>query len=150
MPSKESFVPQDWFRKADADIQTVEILLAHGGDLEMAAMHVQQAIEKYLKGYLLSRGWKFDRIHDLPSLLDEAVTRNANFEKFRELCENVTAFYFEARYPFVVQPPTEEKVKDALERTKQLIQFILAEHKSQETQPHEPDENASEESKGNS
>jgi HEPN domain-containing protein len=83
MPGKESLAPQDWFRKADADIQTVEILLSHGGNMEVAAMHIQQTVEKYLKGYLLSTGWELDRIHDLPALLDEAVARSNAFEQYR-------------------------------------------------------------------
>jgi hypothetical protein len=41
MPAKESLVPQEWFRKADADVHTIDILLAHGGDIEVAAMHIQ-------------------------------------------------------------------------------------------------------------
>lgn len=56
MKDKESRLPQDWFRKGEADIRTAEILLNHGGDPEIAASHLQQALEKYLKGYLLSKG----------------------------------------------------------------------------------------------
>ena len=62
MRDKESLIPVDWFRKADADLKTVDILLAQGGDTEISAMHVQQAIEKYLKGYLLAKGWKLKKI----------------------------------------------------------------------------------------
>ena len=140
MRSKESLLPVDWFRKADADVQTVEILLVHGGNMEVAAMHIQQAVEKYLKGYLLSTGWELDRIHDLPALLDEAVARNNAFEQFRVFCETVNAFYFEARYPFLVEPPPEEEVRSFLEQTKQLIEFILAEFSSSQPQPKNPDE----------
>ncbi|MHA1263183.1 MAG: hypothetical protein ACTSSA_14060 [Candidatus Freyarchaeota archaeon] len=32
MQDEESRLPQDWFKKAEADIQTVEILLTHGVD----------------------------------------------------------------------------------------------------------------------
>lgn len=126
MSNKESLVPQEWFRKANADINTVEILLAHGGDMEMAAMHIQQAVEKYLKGYLLSIGWRLERIHDLVALLDEAASRDKAIEQFRELCETVNAFYFEARYAFMMPPPTEEEVRIFLEQAKQLVGFILS------------------------
>jgi HEPN domain-containing protein len=140
MPGKESLAPQDWFRKADADIQTVEILLSHGGNMEVAAMHIQQTVEKYLKGYLLATGWQLDRIHDLPALLDEAVVRSNAFEHFRVFCETVNAFYFEARYPFMVEPPPEEEVRNFLEQTKQLIEFIFAELSSSQQRLHKPDE----------
>lgn len=140
MPGKESLLPHNWFRKANADVQTVEILLSHGGNMEVAAMHIQQTVEKYLKGFLLSTGWKLDRIHDLPALLDEAVTRSAAFEQFREFCETVNAFYFEARYPFLVEPPPEEEVRSFLEQTQQFIKFVLSEFSSSQQQPKNPDE----------
>jgi HEPN domain-containing protein len=140
MRNKESLLPVDWFRKADTDVQTVEILLVHGGNMEVAAMHIQQAVEKYLKGYLLSTGWELDRIHDLPALLDEAVACNNAFEQFRVFCETVNAFYFEARYPFLVEPPPEEEVRSFLEQTKQLIEFILADFSSSQVQLKNPDE----------
>ncbi len=127
MPGKESLLPPDWFDKGNRDIETIELLLAHGGDPEIMASHIEQAIEKYLKGYLLGRGWKLERIHDLPALLDEAATHNAQFEQFRELCEVATAFYFETRYPFLVNPPSKTEIEGYLAQTRGLIQFILAE-----------------------
>jgi len=124
MPDRESLLPRDWLNKAAADMQTTEILLAHGGDMGIAAMHIQQAIEKYLKGYLLSRGWTLERIHDLPALLDEAVKHAPELEAFRTLCEEVTAFYFVARYPFPVEPPVKEEVEDIFQRAHKLACWI--------------------------
>ena len=57
MPSrKESLLPKDWFAKAAQDMKRVDALLAINDD-EGAGFHLQQAAEKYLKGYLLGRGW---------------------------------------------------------------------------------------------
>lgn len=114
MPDKESSIPIDWFSKADADLNTVEILLAQSGDTEIAATHIQQAIEKYLKGYLLAKGWKLKKTHDLPELLDEAVKYYPGLEKIRSLCEETTVFYFEARYPFFKEGPTTQEVNEFL------------------------------------
>jgi len=52
---KESRLPPDWFDKAGKDLWRVEILLA-ADDIEGAGFHLQQAAEKYLKGYLLHKG----------------------------------------------------------------------------------------------
>ena len=60
----ESRLPHDWFDKASKDLRRVEILLATE-DVEGAGFHLQQAAEKYLKGYLLGKGWPLRRIHDL-------------------------------------------------------------------------------------
>lgn len=124
---KESSLPKDWFMKGDADIQTVEILLEHEGDMEVAAAHVQQAIEKYIKGYLIANGWELKRTHDLVELLDYAVEYNPEFEKFRQICEESTAFYFETRYPLLQRGPSREEIKDALSKAKDLIDMILKE-----------------------
>ena len=104
MPAKESLYPRDWFNKALKDVRTVEILLREHGDADVAGFHLQQAAEKFLKGYLLSRGWKLERIHNLDILLNEAVQFDSDFEEFREFCEEVTDFYTFERYPFFGVP----------------------------------------------
>jgi len=34
---------------------------------------LQESVERYLKGFLLSHGWQLERIHDLNRLLDLAT-----------------------------------------------------------------------------
>ena len=104
MRLEESFYPRDWFAKARQDVRTVEILLREGGDAEIAGFHLQQAVEKYLKGYLLSQGWDLRRIHNLEVLLNEAIRFEPELERFRELCEEATDFYTLERYPFFASP----------------------------------------------
>jgi hypothetical protein len=60
MPLEESLYPQDWFAKARQDIRTVEILLREEGDTEVAGFHLQQAVEKYLKGYCFTGDGNFN------------------------------------------------------------------------------------------
>ena len=127
MANKDSSVPKDWFAKGDADIQTVEILLEHEGSMEVAASHIQQAIEKYLKGYLISKDWELKKTHDLAELLDNAVELNPELEEFRGLCEESTAFYFGSRYPLFQKGPSKEEVEEALHKTKDLIDIICVE-----------------------
>jgi len=104
MPREESLYPQDWFAKARQDVRTVEILLREEGDAEVAGFHLQQAVEKYLKGYLPSKGWELERIHNLETLLNEAVRFEPGLERFRKLCEEATDFYTLERYPFFASP----------------------------------------------
>lgn len=52
--AKESRLPKDWFAKAAQDMRRVDALLAIN-DEEGAGFHLQQAAEKYLKGYLFTR-----------------------------------------------------------------------------------------------
>jgi len=103
----------------------VEILLREEGDAEVAGFHLQQAVEKYLKGYLLSQGWELQRIHNLEALLNEAIRFEPEMERFRELCEEATDFYTLERYPFFASPGiTSENVSRLLPSLRQLIEQI--------------------------
>ncbi len=121
MKNKESRLPQDWFNKGDQDIRRAEILLANQ-DPEGSAFHLQQSMEKYLKGYLIGKGWRLVRIHDLEDLLDYALDYNTEFEEFRPLCQEVTEYYVEERYPFLISSGiTEDEVKPKIETAKEFI-----------------------------
>ena len=61
MKYEESDYPQDWFRIGDKEFKRSKNLLGLG-DIEGAGFNIQQAVEKYLKGYLLSQGWRLRRI----------------------------------------------------------------------------------------
>ena len=107
MPREESRRAGDWFAKARRDLKRVEAMLGIE-DLEGAGLHLQQAAEKYLKGYLLAHGWRLRRTHDLEVLLNEAVRLNPQLEEFRGACQVATEFYVEDRYPFISSPSIAE------------------------------------------
>ena len=83
MPGLESTLPSDWFAQGDQDILAAEILLNQNGPLPIVAFHLQQAVEKYLKGYLLSQAWRLRRIHDLEVLIQEAITLTLSYSHRR-------------------------------------------------------------------
>lgn len=99
------------------------LLTAH--DPEAAGFYLQQAIEKFLKAFLLSKGWQLRRIHDLEPLLNEALKHDSSFEQHRSILQRITGFYFIERYPFVLDTSiTEEDVRQALSQTKSLVDSI--------------------------
>ncbi len=77
----------------------MHVMLADG-DADGAGFFLQQALEKYLKAFLLSHGWKLKKVHTLQSLLDEA-TAFAPVASLRSVCERVSGFYIGERYPSV-------------------------------------------------
>lgn len=125
MPDKkDSPYPLDWFAKGGSDLEAAGTLVG-SGNLGVAAFHIQQAIEKYLKGYLLSKGWKLRRIHDLEKLLDEAVLRRPGLEKFRSLCQVAAEYYIEERYPSLVSSELNSReLKEAIEETVKFMAEI--------------------------
>jgi len=127
MPGKESHYPADWFAQGEKDLGRVTRRLAEG-DLPDAAFHLQQALEKYLKGYLLSKGWHLRRTHNLQVLLEEAITWKPHLEPFRAACQEITAYYFADRYPFFGgAAPGPEDIKAALAEGQALVEALTAE-----------------------
>lgn len=124
MPTEgESTYSADWLQIAGDDFRRVPRRLAEG-DASDAAFHLQQALEKYLKGFLLSRGWKLERIHDLRALLEEAAKHEPGLKKFRRLCAEVTAYYVQERYPFFGAKPDCEEVKTNFEQARELVELV--------------------------
>jgi HEPN domain-containing protein len=120
MPDRESFIPKDWFKKAEEDLKAAQILLKEES-LEIAGFLLQQATEKYLKGYLLSQGWELKRIHDLVDLLNEAVAYDESFDMYRSICQQITEYYTEERYPFLdTSELGKEEIETALNEVKSL------------------------------
>lgn len=52
--ANESVLLQDWIKAAKKDLNRVRIML-EAQDFGDAGFHLQQAVEKYLKAYLLSK-----------------------------------------------------------------------------------------------
>ena len=124
MPPKDSLYPQDWFRLAARDFKRAEHLL-NVDDPEGAGYHLQQAVEKYLKGFLLSKGWKLKRIHDLEVLLNDALKYEKALEKYRSLCQKISGYYMIDRYPLPAAPTlTKEEVQESVAEAEQFIQRL--------------------------
>lgn len=114
MPHKESHYPADWLRIAEKDLQRVHRLLEIE-DSEAAGFYLQQAAEKFLNAFLLSKGWRLQRIHDLEPLLNAALVYDATLERYRLALQRITGFYFVERYPLMLESGmTEQDVRDAL------------------------------------
>lgn len=126
MPRPDSGYPADWFRIGERDLDRAKRLL-DDDDYPGAAFNLQQAVEKHLKGYLLARGWKLRRVHDIEVLLNEAARLDASFEEFREHCRKMTQYYFEDRYPYIV---ASELTRDEIEASLAIAERIIGKSKS--------------------
>ena len=124
MPRRESRYPNDWLALAEKDLQRVTRSL-RDKDPELAAFYLQQAVEKFLKAYLLSKGWKLRRIHDLEALLDDAMAHDPSLDQFRNACQKITNYYVVERYPLTVEAEfTLDEVRTSLEAAGQLIEKL--------------------------
>ena len=123
----KSEIVKEWFSKGNKDLKDAEFLFKHNRALETISFHIQQAAEKYLKGFLIAKGKKLEMIHDLVKLLSDAIRIDPDFEQFKEIVEKVTNFYFESRYPMGYEVEyTKSEIKDSLIQIKRLIKMIEA------------------------
>jgi HEPN domain-containing protein len=115
----------EWFERGRHDMETAQLLYDERGYTDSIAYHIQQALEKYLKGYLVLHGKRPPRIHELDTLLNHVGAFDSSLADFLDLCEKASRYYIEDRYP--PGPPTEykyEEIKADLERAWELTRKI--------------------------
>jgi len=107
------YARQDWSRT---------LLLLREQDPAGAGMHLQQAVEKYLKGWMLDRRWPLRRTHEVERLLDEAMTFDPSLQQFRGLGQRLSAYYLVDRYPPAgLAGPTEAQMTTDIAEARQLV-----------------------------
>ncbi len=84
---------------AQKDIRSAKILFEHEADNEIVCFHCQQAIEKYLKGYLVHITGRVQEGHSLVRLCKKASTYQEVFKSLVKLVAIVDIYYIETRYP---------------------------------------------------
>lgn len=119
--SEDSPYAEDWLRIARRDWHRIHVLLADG-DADGAGFFLQQALEKYLKAFLLKNAWKLKKVHTLQSLLDEAAAFAPDVASLRPVCERISGFYLGERYPSVgTEGLQTEDIRRELPEAKLLI-----------------------------
>jgi HEPN domain-containing protein len=116
---------EEWLSKANKDLEEAKFLFEQNRPLEDSAYFIHQAIEKYLKAFLIFNGWELEKIHDLVKLTKDAAKFDKSFEKFIPVMEEITDFYIESRYPVgyeveYTKEEIEKSIKDA-EAIKSLV-----------------------------
>jgi HEPN domain-containing protein len=81
---------------------------------ETACYHAQQAVEKILKAFLISRRAAAPRTHNLVALLDAAVEHEPSTADLKEACSLLTPYAVDLRYPVVIGVVEHTEAEDAL------------------------------------
>lgn len=105
---KDKFaLAQGWFRKADSDLADARRTVASEGPYDTACFHAQQAMEKYLKGFLALHEKPIPRTHDLEELgrLCEELEPISEFGDIDLV--GLTGYAVELRYDTDFWPPQE-------------------------------------------
>ena len=116
-----------WFLKAESDLVAARQVIEGSGPYDTACFHAQQAVEKFLKGFLAFSGKPIPRTHnleDLELLCAEVQPNLLPSDVGMELVE-MTAYGVELRYDFEFWPDRETAV-EAIERAEQVKAIVLA------------------------
>ncbi len=115
-----------WIEKADHDLGTAIITQKHIPKYkDTIAFHCQQAVEKYLKSFILKLGLPIKRTHDLVFLLEQIDKyEKIEYEWFEKVFV-LQDFAIEVRYPDQVIELSDEDITTAIEIAVQFRKMIL-------------------------
>jgi len=116
---------KEWFSRGEKDFEEAKFLFNQNRPLEHVALFLHQAVEKYLKGFLINNGWELEKTHDLVKLVRDATKFDKSFEEFIPLMEEMVGYYIESRYPvgYLVEYMKKEIEKSAQD-SQAFITFI--------------------------
>jgi HEPN domain-containing protein len=112
-----------WWRKAGSDIAAIDALLSAGA-FDTACFHAQQAAERALKAYLLSKDTEFPPTHNLSKLVELCSRLDASFGSLMALVESLTPYAVELRYDDEFWP-SEEVAQEARRSALAVKQFVM-------------------------
>jgi HEPN domain-containing protein len=92
---------ESWNQKAEHDLMSAQRLLEiEPMILDNACFHCQQAIEKYLKAFLIFHGLDIERTHNIIFLLSQCANFDPVFASIDPL--NINAYAVQGRYPDIL------------------------------------------------
>lgn len=114
-----------WFAKAESDLASARLLLAGSGPHDTACFHCQQAVEKYLKGFLAWRGQPFPYSHDLGELARLCDAYESSLRLADPEVISLTDYAVKLRYDNEFWP-TRQETAEALAVAERVRTAILA------------------------
>jgi len=110
-----------WVFFAENDMKMIESAVNEPRLTGQVVFHSQQAIEKYLKSYLVENNIGFPKTHDLPTLY-ESVKKIKDFYIDEIMLEQISNIYSATRYPSNIGLLPDGQIP-SLERSKDIFDF---------------------------
>lgn len=116
---------KDWLEKGNHNLEDAKRLFKNGGYTDTICFLCQQAVEKYLKTYLITKKAVPGPIHHLEDLTRHCAKFEKDFLKFLDVCSLLSRYYIETRYPPLVPIEyTKEETAKAIAIAEEIIEFI--------------------------
>lgn len=116
---------KEWIIKGQNDLKTAEILYKEKGPSDTLCFHCHQAVEKYLKSFLVFNSIHFEKIHSLWKLTKLCAQVDKKFLRFEKDLKTLDAYYIESRYPSEVKSYSLKECKEVLGIAQKITQFII-------------------------
>lgn len=117
---------EKWIKKAEGDLYNVQLLLKDDNcQPDICCFHCQQAAEKYLKSFFISRQLDFPKTHDLELLIKLLVKQITNFIDILPNALAITNYGVMPRYPDDTHEPTIGDAKQAYQNAIIIKEFVL-------------------------
>ena len=115
-----------WIKKAENDLLAAERELSFDDPVtDAVCFHCQQAVEKYLKAFLVHHQIYFTKTHNIMNLLELCATVDSSFKDRLEDADVLTDYAVEFRYPGVSPEPEVKDAKEAFEISIDVKMFVL-------------------------
>ena len=115
-----------WLIKASNDLKVAENEIKMSLEdivTEAICFHSQQAVEKFLKAYLITRNVEFGKTHNLEFLLELCFNENKGFRGID--IGNLSFYAVEVRYPNEFYIPTVDEAKECVDIARKVKEFVL-------------------------
>jgi len=114
-----------WLIKAENDVKTVQNLLDSSEVITDAiCFHSQQAAEKYLKAYLVSKGIDPEKTHKIERLIETCLKIDPSFIDLKDAVL-LTEYAVEFRYPDDFYIPDEDEARKAFHLAIAVKDFVM-------------------------
>lgn len=116
---------EKWLVKAGNDLKAAESLINQEPEdmvTDAICFHSQQAVEKYLKTFLISKNIDFDRSHKLEYLRELCIEDDNDFSQID--VGDLSFYAVEVRYPDDFYIPTEREARESLEIARRIKEFV--------------------------
>ena len=115
-----------WLIKANNDFRVAINLMKLSSEetvTEAICFHSQQAVEKFLKAYLITKNMEFGKTHNLEYLLELCVKKDSEFKGID--VGDLSFYAVEVRYPDEFYEPSIDEAKECLEIAKKISEFLM-------------------------
>ncbi len=130
--NKNLLLAQEWFLRAgDDELSAKSILKNKDSSPNTVCFLSQQIAEKFLKGFLVFKGVRFSKIHQLDRLVALCGEIDNQFENIKKEAEYLSEFYISTRYPGDYPQFTFKDAESAFEKAMGIKNLVLKKVKNE-------------------